>query len=208
MKRLLRLSSPLALAFLLGAACLCFAVFASVAFAQGDTKAQQENEPAPDQSPTGQIFRWLNFIIIFGGGGYLIAKKTPPLFRARANEIWREITAATEAKAQAERQLREAEAGLARMDQESAAIRETARQEFAQESERIREGTRREVERIDRAADVEIDASSRAALMALRRNAARQAVERAAALVAQQMTPERRQAMFQAFIRNLPRGAN
>jgi len=44
--------------------------------------------------------------------------------------------------------------------------------------------------------------------MALRRNAARQAVERAAALVAQQMTPERRQAMFQAFIRNLPRGAN
>jgi hypothetical protein len=61
---------------------------------------------------------------------------------------------------------------------------------------------------VEHAADVEIDATSRAALIELRALAARQAVERAAVLVAQRMTPERREEIFQNFVRNLPRGVN
>ncbi|HXN65261.1 MAG TPA: ATP synthase F0 subunit B [Candidatus Acidoferrales bacterium] len=195
-----------AVLLVIGGACLAFCIFTPPLSAQ--EKAPEQSEPAPENSPAGQLFRWLNFLLIFGGGGYLIAKKAPPYFRSRAAEISREITSATEAKAEAERQLREAETGLTRIDQESAKIRETATKEFAAEEARLREGTQREVEKVEHTANIEIDAASRAALIELRAHAARQAVERAAVLVAQQMTSERREEAFQNFIRNFPRSAN
>jgi F0F1-type ATP synthase membrane subunit b/b' len=195
------------LAIVLAGLC-CIASVCFVPPARAQEKAQEQSAPPPEDSPAGVVFRWLNFIVIFGVGGYFLAKKATPLFRARAYEISREITSATEAKAQAEEQLHEAEAGLQKIDEESVAIRETATKEFAAEAARLRAGTAREIEKVEHAADVEIDATSRAALIELRALAARQAVERAAVLVAQRMTPERREEIFQDFIRNLPRGVN
>ncbi len=176
----------------------------------------EETATEPQDTPAGQVFRWLNFILIFGALGYLIAKKSPPVFRARADVIAGAIESATKAKQEANKQLREAEAGLARLDQDAAAMRTQAEKDFVAEAERLRAASKREVEKIGHMAEVEIDAAARLAQIELRTAAARLAVARAAAMVAEQMNPERREIIFQNFVNNLekarrgesPRGAN
>jgi len=49
--------------------------------------AAEGAEPDPAESTTGLIFRWLNFLIVFGGIAYLIAKYGGAFFRGNAKEI-------------------------------------------------------------------------------------------------------------------------
>lgn len=167
-------------------------------------RAQESQETQPQDTTAGQIFRWLNFALIFGTLGYAIGKYTPPIFKARAKVIAGDIESAREAKAAAEKQLREAEDGLARLDQDTAAMRAQAEKDFAVEAQRLRDSGKQEAEKIAHVADIEINASARAAQLELRALAARLAVDRAAALVQQQMTLERRTTIFDNFVQNLP----
>jgi len=78
-----------------------------------------EAEEKPGASTAGLIFRWLNFILVFGGIGYLIAKHGRAFFRASAKAIAASITEAQAAKAEAVRELREVETKIARLDRGS-----------------------------------------------------------------------------------------
>lgn len=171
-------------------------------------QGEQKTEQAPEDSTAGQIFRWLNFILVFGGLGFLIAKSAPAYFRARADEVSREITEAAAKKAEADARLRQAEAGLAQLDQAQTKMRADAQRDFAAEAERIRKAAAADVEKVEHMAGVEIDATIRMSMIELRAATARHAVERAAAMVAEQMTPDRRELIFRKFVANLPRGAN
>lgn len=179
-----------------------YAVTVSAVAAEG---GEQQN---PTEQPIGQVFKWLNFALVLGAGGYFIAKKAPGFFRSRADAISAAMTQAAAAKAEAERQFAEAEAKLARLGQEVAVLRETARREAAEEAERIRNLTREEAGKIGRAGRAEIEAAERAARMELKALAAKLAVERAEALVAKQMTPKTRDELFRAFVASLPGSAN
>lgn len=202
--------------FMLGLLALCACLFV----APGAWSAPQEPQPAkttgapppaeqaPEDSSSGQIFRWLNFILVFGGIGYFIAKSAPAFFRARAAVVAKDITEAAAQKSEAEARLRQAEAGLAQLAEAQAKMRADSQRDFAAEAERIRQATAADIEKVDRTAEVEIEAASRMATIELRTAAAKRAVERAAALVSQQMTPERRELIFRKFVGNLPRGAN
>src|SRR6202022_1218828 len=86
----------------------------------------EENQGA---STAGIIFRWLNFILVFGGIGYLIAKKGGAFFRANAKAIAASITEAQAAKAEADSELRTVETKIAKLDQEIAEMRTAARQD-------------------------------------------------------------------------------
>ena len=179
------------------------AIGAMFVFAAG-ARAQETQEVQPQDTTAGQIFRWLNFVLIFGAMGYAIAKFAPPVFRARAATIAKDIEAARAEKSAADAQLREAEAGLARLDQDEAAMRAQSERDFAAEGQRLKESGKQEAEKIGRIAEIEIAATSRAAQLELRALAARLAVERAAAMVGQQMTAERRTTIFENFVQNLP----
>jgi F-type H+-transporting ATPase subunit b len=165
--------------------------------------AEGSEEKSPAEQPIGEVFKWLNFALVLGAGGYLIAKKAPGFFRSRADAISAAITQAAAAKAEADRQFAEAEARLARLDQEVAALRETAHREAAEEAERIRKLTREEAEKIARAGRGEIEAAERAAQMELRALAAKLAVERAEALLTREMTPKAQDDLFRAFVASL-----
>jgi len=154
-------------------------------------------------APIGWVFRWIQFIVVFGGVGYLLVKKAPAYFGRRAETIIASITESTKVKEEAEHQLREAEEKLRRLDQELAEMRQAAQREAAAEGQRIRAATQDEAKKIERAAQGEIDAAERAARMELRALAARQAVERAEALIRKQMTPQTEAALLQSFTRNL-----
>jgi F-type H+-transporting ATPase subunit b len=150
--------------------------------------AAEGAEPDPADSTAGLIFRWLNFLIVFGGIAYLIAKHGGAFFRGNAKEIAASIVEATAVKAEADRELREVEVKVARLDQDVAEMREEARRNWT-------------------AARTELAASERAAQQQVREIAASMAVERAAALVSSMMNREIRARMFQSFLGELGKGA-
>jgi F-type H+-transporting ATPase subunit b len=175
-------------------------MFAVLPARAADEAANQD----PAESPIGTLFKWLNFAVVIGAIGYVVAKKAPAAFRARADQIASAIESAQAVKAEADRQLREAEAGLARLDAETAKMRDALKKDFEDEAQRLRIAGKQEIERVDRAADVEIAAARRVAHLELRELAARLAIGRAAALVAQQMTPDRRAMLVERFVEELP----
>ncbi len=170
--------------------------------------AAEAAEEDPAASTAGLIFRWLNFILVFGGIGYLIAKHGGAFFRANANAIAAGINEASAAKAEADRELREVEKKIAGLDHEVAELHEAARRDSNVEAERLLASGRAEVEKISQAARGELAAAERAAQQELRAIAASMAVERAGALVSSRMNGEIRARIFGAFLGELGRSAN
>ena len=170
--------------------------------------AAEAGEQNPAEEPVGTVFRWLNFLLVFGIAAYFIVRYAPGWARRRADAISGSIGEAAAAKAEAEKELREAEARLAGLEQEAAGLRAAAQNESAAEAERIRARTREEIEKTERAARAEIEAAERAAWMELKGTAARLAVERAGSLIRSQLTAAAQAALFRSFVENLTRSAN
>ena len=150
-----------------------------------------------------EIFRWINFAIVAGLVAWVFLKLTPPFFRKNAEIISSAITKATAAKAEADRQLREAEEKLARLEQEVEQLRATAQREMAAETERLRAITKSDIQRIGLAARAEIEAAERAARLEIKKIAANLAVDGAESLLAKQLTPQTQESLVAAFVKSL-----
>ena len=162
----------------------------------------------PAEATMGLIFRWLNFIFVFGGIAYLIAKHGGAFFRGNAKAIAASIHEATADKSEADRELSDVNAKISRLDQEVAELRESARQGGVAEAERLRVSGLAEIDKINQAARAELAASERAARHQLREVAASMAVERAGALVNSRMNLEIRAKLFHSFLGELGRSPN
>jgi F-type H+-transporting ATPase subunit b len=168
----------------------------------------QETEPSPADSTVGWIFRWLNFAIVFAGILYFAMKTAGPYFRGRSEEIFRRVAEGARAREAAERQRREIQAKLAGIDKEVAELRAEAKRGAEAEARRLRALARREAETIERAAEAEIAAARRSARLELKALAARLAIERAEALLEQELTPEADETLFRTFVEELGRRVN
>src|SRR6202051_2580502 len=104
-------------------------VLAFPAFAEEGAKTN------PADSPVGIIFRWLNFLIVFGAIGFLIAKHGGAFFQANAKEISASIVEAAAVKAEADRELAQAEAKVQNLDRDLAALREEGQRKWGAERE-------------------------------------------------------------------------
>ncbi len=150
-----------------------------------------------------EIFKWINFAIVACLIAWVFLKLTPPFFRKNAENISSAITKAAAAKAEADRQLREAEEKLARLEQEVAQLRATAQREGAAEAERLRAITQSDVQRVGLAAKAEIEAAERAARLELKVIAANLAVDGAESLLVKQLTPQVQESLVVAFVKSL-----
>jgi F-type H+-transporting ATPase subunit b len=150
-----------------------------------------------------EIFKWINFAIVAGLLGWVFLKLTPPFFRKNAENISSAITKATAAKAEADRQLRDADQKLARLEQEVAQLRATAQREAAAEAERLRAITQSDMQKVGLAAKAEIEAAERAARLELKAIAANLAVDGAESLLAKQLTPQAQVSLVTAFVKSL-----
>jgi F-type H+-transporting ATPase subunit b len=177
--------------------------FALFGFLTGIPVFAQEGEPSPADSPTGWIFRWLNFAIVFGAIVYFAVKKGGPYFRQNAENIARKIAEGARAREAAEKRRREIEAKMAGLDQEIAQMRAEARRDANAEAQRLRAMAREEAERIEQAAQAEISAAERAARLELKALTARFALERAEALLKQELNAKTDAALVQIFVEEL-----
>ncbi|HYA63752.1 MAG TPA: hypothetical protein VED66_11135 [Candidatus Sulfotelmatobacter sp.] len=157
----------------------------------------------PAEQTTGTMFKWVHFVILAAVVYWLFRKVLPPVFRHKADNISAAINKATVAKAEAERQLKEAEAKMTRLEEEVAQFRAQAKTEAAAELERLRAMTKLDAERIILAAKAEIEAAERAARVELKALAAKLAVDRAESIVAKELTPAVQEAMLNQFVQNL-----
>ena len=123
------------------------------------TYAAEEGSASGAAAP--EIFKWINFAIVAATLMWVFAKKLPPVFRANAEKIGSAITSATAAKAEADRQLKDAEQRLARLEDEVRALREEAKRDGVAEAERIHAMAKSDAEKIDVAAKAEIAAAER-----------------------------------------------
>src|SRR5450755_122117 len=143
----------------------------------------QEGDASPANSPTGWVFRWLNFAIVFGAIAYCAVKYGGPSFRANSEDISKKIEEGARAREAAEQQKKEMEAKLANLPNESVQMRADAKRDAEAEALRLRALGREEGAKIEKSALAEIAAAERAARMELKALAARMAVERAEALL-------------------------
>src|SRR5258708_26682377 len=84
-----------------------------------------------------EIFKWINFAIVACLILWVFGKVLPPKFRSNAEKISSPISNATAAKAEADRQLREAETKLATLHKEVPELRAFAEPEGAGEADPI-----------------------------------------------------------------------
>jgi F-type H+-transporting ATPase subunit b len=170
-----------------------FAAMSAHAADEGGNATQRANE----------IFKWINFAIVAGLIAWVFLKLTPPFFRKHAENISSAITKATAAKAEADRQLREAEEKLSRLEQEVTQLRASAQREAAAEAERLRAITESDIQKIGLAAKAEMEAAERAARLELKAIAANLAVDGAESLLAKQLTPQAQESLMAAFMKDL-----
>src|SRR2546422_1025747 len=167
-----------------------------------------EESGTPAEAPFGELLKWLNFAFVGGAVGSLFIKKGPSFFRRRADAITAAIPQATATKAEAERQLQDAESRLARLDLETADLRAHAQRDAQAEAQRLRDLTRAEAEKISAAARAEIQAAERAARLGLKAFGAGLAVAGAESLLTKQLTPQAQDSLFRAFVHSLEGGLN
>jgi F-type H+-transporting ATPase subunit b len=150
-----------------------------------------------------RLFKWINFAIVAAVILWIFGKVLPPKFRANAETISSAITRATSIKAEADKQLADAEARLARLEQEVVELRALAQKEAAADAERIREMAKSDAEKVSVAAKAEIEAAERSARVELKALVAKLAVDGAESLLAKQLTPQAQESLVSGFVESL-----
>jgi F-type H+-transporting ATPase subunit b len=166
-----------------------------------------EQGAAQSGAPT-ELFKWINFAIVAIALIWVFAKKLPPVFRSNAEKISSAITKATGAKAEADRQLKDAEQRLAHLEDEVRGLREQAQREGVAEAERFRALAKTDAEKVAIAAKAEIETAERAARMELKALAAKLAVDGAESLLAKQLTPQTQESLIAGFVKSLQGSPN
>lgn len=141
-------------------------------------------------SSLDMIGKVVNFLILFGGLGFILFKPVRAILAGRQAEARRKLDDAQEKARQAEERLRQAQERLSNLDGELKSLQAAAAEEGRAEQERIREVARQEVDRIKRLTEQDMEAQVRAGVLELKRYAAGLAAERALARIKARLTPE------------------
>lgn len=165
-------------------------------------------EEGGEATGLSSVFQWLNFAIVAGILLWLLVKKAPGFFAARARQIGAAIQEAGKVKAQADAQRREAEQRLANLAAEIDQMRAAARRDAEAEVARIHTAAKDEAAKIEFAARMEVDAAARGARNQLRALATRLSIERAEALLRTEITPAAEDGMFASFLGEIAGRAN
>jgi F-type H+-transporting ATPase subunit b len=163
----------------------------------------EQTEPVQGEDTSADLFRWLNFAILFGGLGYLLRKPTKQFFETRRREISEGLNQARTARDEAQKRMDEIERRLAALSTEMLSLRKQAEKESAEEHQRIIEDARREVDRIVERSRQEIERIARGVERDIKEHLADQVIDRASRTLQTQMTEDDHRRVVVRFIRNL-----
>src|SRR5262249_15191201 len=100
---------------------LALALVAGMCFAQEHGEEKKETHEAAAEEEGGlEIWKWVNFLILAGGLGYLIGKNAGPFFKARSADIRKDLETSLRQRQEAEARAAEVDRRLATLDREIA----------------------------------------------------------------------------------------
>lgn len=160
-------------------------------------------EEAPQAEGPSPIWTVLNFLILVGVLGYLIAKNLGPALVARGRQIQEGLAAGEKAKAEAEARGAAVQAQLANLGSEIDKLRIAASEDREREASRLKRETEAELARIELHAAQEIESAGKLAKLEVRRYAARLAIELAEQKLRARMSDDVQASLLQNFIGDL-----
>lgn len=153
--------------------------------------------------PGFEAWKFFNLAVFVAIIVYLVRKPLSDTFKAKRETIRAELIKAEEEHQAALAKLTEAEAKLARLDEESKNVREKSAQSAAAEKTRISEQTETDVQKIRAQADAEIDRSGQQARAELRRFSAEESIRLAEENIKSAMNTEADARLVKAGIQSI-----
>ena len=176
--------------------------FTSCVLPQEPAGAASAKQEAPPGDPW-IWWKWVNFLLLAGGVGYLIKKHTPAMFQARSLEIQNALAEAAKINKDAAAQAAAVELRFKNLQAEIDNLRQTARAEMAAQGERIRRETEQHLARIQQQSAQEIQLMTRGARVELRKYSADLAIRLAEQQIQARMSPDIQQSLTDGFLEDL-----
>jgi F-type H+-transporting ATPase subunit b len=175
----------------------------AVVAASGGVNAQGHEGEEAHGSALDLVFRVVNFAILAGALVYLLKRPLGNYLNAKAEQIRSDLAAAVGKRERAEAERREAEARLAGLDQEIAAVRAKGLAQAEDERRRILQAAENEAARLAERAKKEIEAELELARRKLTARAAELSIEMARKKLGEEMGEVDRRALFEKGLEKL-----
>lgn len=172
------------------------------AMAQEPGRAPETGQEAEQRDPW-IVWKWINFVILVGGLGYLVSKSAPALFAQRKREIEESLLEAARARKDAAARAGQIEARFTGLEREIENLRQTARAETAAEGERLSRETARHLERIRTQSAQEIELMTSGAREDLRKYAGLLALDLAEQRIHSRITRDIQEDLVEGFLQDL-----
>jgi len=140
--------------------------------------------------PGLEAWKFINLTVFLIAGAYLLGSPLKSALRARREGIQQLLANADQERDAAKLRLTEAEALLARIDSDVAAVRDRAKVEAQLERDRLSEATEKEIEKMRYQGRREIETAAKFARKELQKFLANRSVELARESVRTQIRPE------------------
>ena len=154
-------------------------------------------------SPLSIVWKWGNFLLLFGGLAYYLRRPLREFLQTRARGIEEGLANGKRAQEEAGAKMSAIEARLARLDEEIDGLRQQAARESEEERSRIVDNSNAEAEKFVAVARREIEGLQRTARMELKAHVARLAVDLAEERLQKDLEPSQNQRIISRFVRSL-----
>jgi F-type H+-transporting ATPase subunit b len=150
------------------------------------------------------VFKWVNFLILFGGLIFFLRKPVHQFLVTRSAEIQKALVNAKAARQKAEQEMEAVVFKLGQIEQEIAALKAEAGAQAEADRKQVLETAKHEADQIIAAAHEEVGRLLKSARQELREHSAALVVQMAEQKIKSEIRPEHQGPLFEKFIGTLP----
>jgi F-type H+-transporting ATPase subunit b len=151
----------------------------------------------------GVLSRWINFVLLAGGLGYVLRKPAREFFLQRSASIRKSLEEGRKALETSQAQLSAVEGRLQHFEEAMAAFRVAALREMEDEHARIRQTAAEEAARMMESVRAQMDVAGKQAKLELRLFTAQMAVEVAEKMIVQRLDEAGQSRLVNQFVARL-----
>lgn len=166
------------------------------------SRAEEAKEGGHEEGHAA-VYKWINFILLAGGLGYVLHKPAREFFLQRSASIRKGLEEGRKALENSQAQLREVEDRLQHFEEAMAAFRAAALKEMEEEHARIRQTAAEDAAKMMESLRAQMEVAGKQAKLELRLFTARMAVEQAEKMIVQRLDESGQKRLVSQFVGRL-----